>query len=549
MKSIFRNSLLMLAAGAFAVSCADYNVTDNFTAEKDPSYVEPYKDLGPVKSYIDRVAYPNMSLGATLDVKTFNDQTLAHAAAVTNFDNLAFGKSLMSGSIINAKGVMDFAAMKDLLDHVYGEIYSEVFGSPIAANANQADNWYSVLTAPIEIRVDPVEGKTVNYNDSTAFHGTKTKGSASIVTYDKQKVLKIDPSSNVYITEGFEVDSLANYTVTFWAKADKKATFSVNFSGTDVEGPAAGRFSVDPDGLWKRISVDAKSASGVTEGFLRIDNTRATALYVRRVEMTYLPDNHRSQTPEEIRDTMTYALNTWCDGLMKNNAGRIKLFDLIDEPIGTTELENGMLDLRHTSSKVYWQDVFGSENYAPKVSNSASAAFARYDGNPADLKFFISETGLEEQKKFESLMYWIGIWDAKGAKIDGINAKMNLTYSEDATTQAANKDAVDKLLDNLATTGKLIRLSNFDIKYQDADGNNVSAKDITAEQRQKLADYYAYVIKRYMEKIPHEKQLGICKGNLSDTGDPVGLWAVDTKSKDWVRTATYEAFCNALSGK
>ena len=50
-----------------------------------------------------------------------------------------------------------------------------------------------------------------------------------------------------------------------------------------------------------------------------------------------------------------------------------------------------------------------------------------------------------------------------------------------------------------------------------------------------------------MTKIPHDKQAGLCKGNLADTTDPVGLWYVD--NRDWVRTATYKAFCDALSGK
>ena len=52
--SKFWNGLLMLAAGALVVSCADYNVTDDFRAEPDPSFVEPYKDLGPVKISISR---------------------------------------------------------------------------------------------------------------------------------------------------------------------------------------------------------------------------------------------------------------------------------------------------------------------------------------------------------------------------------------------------------------------------------------------------------------------------------------------------------------
>ena len=107
----------------------------------------------------------------------------------------------------------------------------------------------------------------------------------------------------------------------------------------------------------------------------------------------------------------------------------------------------------------------------------------------------------------------------------------------------------EKLLDNLASTGKFIRISNFDIKYQNAEGVNVSSSDITESQRQNLANFYAYAIKNYMSRIPNDKQAGICKSNLSDTSDPVGLWSIDTKSKDWVRTATYKAFCDALSGQ
>lgn len=550
MNKIFRNSLFLLAAGALAVSCADYNETDNFIADPDPSIVEPYKDLGPVKSYLDRSKYPNMSLGATLKVADFNKQELAHAAAVTNFDDLAFGTTLMSGSIINAKGVMNFLDMKDLLDHVQ-EIGGKVFGSPIAANANQADDWLNLLTAPIEINVDYVEGKKVDFNTYSvgAYDGTIEKGKASIVKYDGMNTLKIEASANVRIVEGFEVDHLAKYTVTFWCRADKKATFSVNFSGTPVESSSGGSFSIEAGGNWKKIVIEAQSAEGETEGYLRIANTRATALYVQKVEVGYFPDNHRPQTEKEITDTINYGINAWCEGLMKINEGRITSFDLIDEPLDSKEvLENGMLDIKHSTDKIFWQDIFGSENYAPKVSQAASKAYEEYGGDPAALKFFISETGLENEQRMKSLQYWIDVWDKNGAKIDGINAKLNLTYSEDPAKQAANKASLDNLIANLAATGKLIRLSNFDIKYQDATGGSVTASAITPEQRQLLADYYAYVIKTYMSKIPHELQAGICKGNLADTGDPVGLWSVDSKSKDWVRTATYKAFCDALSG-
>ena len=122
MNKFIRNGLLILAAGALAVSCADYNVTDDFTAAPDPTFVEPYKDLAPIKSYIDRAQYPNMSLGTTLKVVDFNKQELAHAAAVTNFDYVSFGTNLMSGTIINERGVMNFLDMSDLLTQIHQTI-------------------------------------------------------------------------------------------------------------------------------------------------------------------------------------------------------------------------------------------------------------------------------------------------------------------------------------------------------------------------------------------------------------------------------------------
>lgn len=551
MKKIYKNSLLMLAAGALAVSCADYNVTDDFKADPDPSIVQPYSDLETVKSYIDRDKNPNMTIGTTLSVSEFNKQELQHAAAIANFDDVAFGTTLMAGKIINEKGVMNFLDMKDLLDHVE-EIGGVVYGSPIVANANQADAWIKRLTAPIEIPVDYVEGKVVDY--TTMAVGTKV-GSATVEKFDGMNALTVKGGSAVNIIDGFEIDPLATYTTVFWIKSEKLDTdvqFDVVFSGNSVEGSGTGGKWVVKPGKWMKISVESKAAEGVTSGYLSVKPTRGSAnnLHVQKAQVGYYPDNHRPQTEQELSDTIKYALDTWCDRLMYINEGRIKSFDLIDEPIDTKNtLDNGNFDIKHgDSEKIFWQDILGSEDYAPEVSKVAAAAFAKYNGNPDELKFFISENGLEDAKKFESLKYWISLWDSKGAKIDGINAKVSLTYSEDAAKQSENVKTVDALLSNLAATGKLVRISGFDIKYVDAEGANVAAQNITDAQRQNLADYYAYIIKQYMSKIPQDKQAGLCKTNMFDNADPVGLWSKN-KEGDYERNAVYKAWCEALSGK
>ena len=555
-------AFFILHSSLFIYSCAEYNVTDDFKAEPDPTMVPRYTDLGPVKSYTDRNAYPNFSLGTQLKLKDFNDQALQHAAAIANFDDVYFGTDLMGGKIINGKGSMNFISMNTMVSHAK-EIGATVFGSPIAANNNQPDDWFQYLTSPIEIIVDFIDEKSVDFTQMAA--GT-SYGGGSIVTKDGKNYLQIGkdsrPKANVNLVDGFQVNHLSKYNITFVAKADKNASFNIVFSGNDVLNPQStdGKYAIKA-GNRVKFEVECRSAEGVKDGVFTIKNGNNAVVYVESVDVGYYPDNHRDQTAQEVSDTIHYALNTWCNALMRNNAGCIKTFDLIDEPIDAkAELENGLYDLKHATKdeegkaeQIFWQDVFGSENYAPTVASAARAAFQQYEGNPDELKFFISESGLDEQKKFESLMYWVNIWDAKGAKIDGIDAKLSLTYYEDAAKQQANVAKLDNLLQNLASSGKLIRVSNFDIKYQDAEGNSVEAKNITTAQRQSLADFYAYVIKSYMNKIPNDKQAGICKGNMLDTNDPVGLWSYESLyengPKDWVRTATYEAFCKALSGQ
>lgn len=589
MKKFFKKSLYMLVAGAFVASCADYNDLGGFSAEKDPSKDLPFTEYNAINSYIDREKNPNMQIGATLDIAKFNEQGLEHAAVMTNFDNVSFGKSLMSGTIINNNlGVMNFMNLMDLLDHM-DEIGGTVFGSPLAANTNQCDSWLAKLTAPVEIAVDFVPGVSRNFNDYAVGDepcvnkATKDNQKAKIAKFDGQNVLKIPSQGKVDIVDGFEVDPNATYTCTFWARAEngKNASFYVNFSGNKVMGnvdATTGKWSVADK--WQKVSIESKSAEDVTEGYLEIETVRGSTLYIQKVEEGYYPDNHMEQTAQEKSDTIKYALTEWCDGFMKINEGRIKTFDLIEEAIDNTTFIDGsdIYDLKQgTSSQIFWQDVLGHDNYAPAVANTARAAYAYYKYeldkvedetyispsefirkfNPNDatydvseLKFFISESGLTDPIKMKSLAAWIQIWDGLGAKIDGITVKADLVCYEDPAMMAECKAAYEAMLESLAQTGKLVRLVNFDIKYANAEGSNVNAKTITDEQRNALAEFNKYAIKAYMSKIPQDKQAGICKSVLVDAADPTGLWNIpDPKVGDWRRTATYKAWCEALGGE
>ena len=565
-KGLFAVSSLLLA-----VSCADYNDLGGFKADPDPSYNLEYTDLNAVKSYINKTDCPNMTIDAAIKLKEFNKQAFDHAVTITNFDGVAFGYSFMPAAYVSKKGYMNFMDLKEALGHI-SEIDCNVHGSPIFANEQQSDEWFSALTAPVEIQVLPINDVDVDYSTAETFTGTSLRGKPAIEKDmdSKGNALRIPKKSEVYIVEGFDLDPQGFYTITFTVRAykdtkktelDKDENIWCTFAdslvntGKDKNGKLIPKnFTIRP-GAWQTVKVEWVPAKTATKGYLLIEGNLNSVLYIRNVHVEHTPDNHRPQTKQEMNDTIRYAINKWCDGLMEANAGRIKSFDLIDKALDSkAEIEPGILDLKHSTDQIFWQDYLedathtGSELYGAIVSKAASEAFVKYGGNAEELKFFVSETGLEDQKRLESLKYWIKKWEDNGAKIDGINAELNLTYVENAD----NETVVNTLLDNLAKTGKLIRLSNFDVKYQDADGNAIMADKITKEQRQKLADYHAFVIKAYMSKIPKELQAGLCKGNIFDTsngsGDPVGLWSKATNG-DWLRNATYKAFCDALSGK
>jgi hypothetical protein len=571
MNKIFRNGLMMLAAGALAASCADYNDLGGFSAEADPSYTNEYGGLNAVKSYINRTDYPNMAIQASMSLTTFNKQGLEHAVAVTNFDAVDFGTTFMPDKYVSKKGYMNFMALKDAIGHCE-DINLPVYGSPIVANEKQSDVWFEALTAPIEIQVLPINDKDIDYTYIDEFTGTAISGKPSIVKNydDKGNALKIPKKSKVWIVQDFPLDLDGFYTVTFSVKSEIKKDETVQCTlsdslvntGKDKNGKLiAKKYTIRPD-VWQTVKVEWVPSTSATQGYLMIEGNVNSVLYIRNVHVEHTPDNHRPQTKEEKNANIRLGLDKWCNGLMEANAGRIKTFDLVAKALdskaeleGVTYEGENVLDLKHSESQIFWQDYLeegtktGSEMYAATVSKVAKAAFEKHGGNAEELKFFINETGLENKQRLASLKYWIKTWEENGAQIDGINGELNLSYSEDAATQATNKATVDNLLDNLAATNKLIRIYNFDIKYLDAEGVAVTADKITKEQRQKLADYYAYIIKAYMSKIPADKQAGICKGSIFDgTSDPVGLWS-KAANGDWLRNATYEAFCNALSGK
>ena len=262
-------------------------------------------------------------------------------------------------------------------------------------------------------------------------------------------------------------------------------------------------------------------------------------------------------TPEEKKDTLTWAMDKWISGMMEACEGKVKAWDVVNEAISGADLDgDGIYDLQHDpegakSDDFYWQDYLGDLDYV-----RSAVAMARLYG-PEDIKLFINDYNLESDwdnnQKLKSLIAWIKRWEDDGVtKIDGIGTQMHISCYEDQTVQANKKAAIENMLKLMVASGKLVRISELDMGYVDANNKKLNTADLTEEQHKQMAELYNWIIQTYFEIVPVAQQWGICQWCITDSpsnsgwrpNEPVGLW-----DQNFYRKHVYGGFATGLAGK
>ena len=266
-------------------------------------------------------------------------------------------------------------------------------------------------------------------------------------------------------------------------------------------------------------------------------------------------------TPEEKRDTLIWAMDRWIGGMMQAMGGKVKAWDVVNEAIsgGNADAE-GVYALQHDNgdaTNFFWQDYMGDLEYVRTAVASARKHFEANGGNPSELKLFVNDYNLEsdwdQNGKLKSLIKWIERWEADGVtKIDGIGSQMHISCYANAATQESKKKAIVESFNLMAKTGRLVRISELDMGYVDANGNSVPTINLTEEQHKQMAELYTFVVSKYLELIPVAQQWGICQWAATDSpagsgwraGEPIGLW-----DEGYSRKHTYAGFVEGLAGK
>jgi GH35 family endo-1,4-beta-xylanase len=127
-------------------------------------------------------------------------------------------------------------------------------------------------------------------------------------------------------------------------------------------------------------------------------------------------------------------------------------------------------------------------------------------------------------------------WEADGVtKVDGLGTQMHVACYANESTQRSKERAVEEMYRLMAATGKLVRVSELDMTYIDASGNEVATENMTEAQHKAMADYYTFIVKKYFEIVPENQQYGITHWSPTDNGwrgnTPVGLWDTNYNRK------------------
>ena len=270
-------------------------------------------------------------------------------------------------------------------------------------------------------------------------------------------------------------------------------------------------------------------------------------------------------TDEEKKNVLTTALGTWIDGMMEATDGYVTSWDVVNEALSGADKDgDGKYDLQSATrgnvsaddakNNFYWQDYLGDLDYVRTAVADARKSFADHNGDPEKLKLFINDYNLEsdwdDNGKLKSLIQWIHDWEADGVtKIDGIASQMHISCYADPNTQESKKNHIVKMLELMKESGKLCKISELDMGYEDAAGNSVTYDQMTEEQHKEMRDLYTFVLQKYFEIIPAAQQYGITQWCATDSpkdsgwrkGEPTGLWDLN-----YLRKHTYAGFAAGL---
>lgn len=337
----------------------------------------------------------------------------------------------------------------------------------------------------------------------------------------------------------------AKYQFSAMVKASLSAPFQIQLQNSTSyagEGYAEETIGTTWQEFKKEITVSKEGMNRLCLNFGKLTGT----YYVdnmQLIEMNSAPVTRAAgatvieKTDAEKTKIIGEAMEHWISQMVGHYKADVKAWDVVNEPMDDgkpSDLKTGKNKPSEdfASDEFYWQDYLGKD-YAVKAFN-----LARQYGNVDD-KLFINDYNLEYNlNKCDGLIEYVKYIESKGAKVDGIGTQMHIAID-------SNKDNIAQMFQKLAASGKLIKVTELDIKVKTASP--------TVGQYAEQAAMYQYVVDMYMKYIPESQRYGITAWGISDNPKEHVNWIPDDAPNLWdgnyARKHAYKGFADGLACK
>ncbi|MBE8723333.1 endo-1,4-beta-xylanase [Flavobacterium hungaricum] len=330
-----------------------------------------------------------------------------------------------------------------------------------------------------------------------------------------------------------------NYTFTCMIKAEAPGT-TVQIQTQNTAGNAADYYGGNSVGnTWTPISLTIKPTKQDLTKVIFDFGQYATTYLIDKVVLSSESSGGGPTAPITLEKTdaektkiIGDAMTDWISKMMTHYKTSVFAWDVVNEPMK----EDG--SLRNGTEGETATDHFSWAKYLGKDYAVTAFKLARQYGNPSD-KLFINDYNLESRlDKCDGLIEYVKYIESKGAQVDGIGTQMHIGLT-------TNKDQIVQMFQKLAASGKLIKISELDIR--------LGTKTPTVAQQASQAEMYQFVIDSYKKYIPKAQQYGITIWGVSDNAKEHEFWLPDESPNLWdanyVRKHAYKGTADGLAGK
>lgn len=500
----------------------------------------------------------------SISVGTKWNEYTVNFTPTANYENFVFAAGKLGGELdIKSLSLCEEGSTNNLI--VNGDIKGD------EVPCNKPYSWHKVTTEIKEVAESqvveiPVSVGHLTFDDGKNLGGWGMDNAPKIVNgvYEVgNNAAKKNPwDAQVNYEPGFAFENGTTYHLKMKIKGSVAGEFGAVFQNPDGYKGCGDFPTINVTTDWNEVDVATLCNGDNALRLLLNIGKYAGTLYIDDFEVYYTKSSNTIPlTDEEKKEALTPVLQNWIYGMMEATEGKVKAWDVVNEALSGEDKDgDGKFDLQSAKrgnvsaddakNNFYWQDYLGDIDYVRTAVAAARKGFADAGGNPEELKLFINDYNLEsdwdQNGKLKSLIKWIKDWEADGVtKIDGIGSQMHISCYGNPQTQEAKKNAIENMLKLMAESGKLVRISELDMGYVDANDKEVKTADMTEEQHKEMRALYEFVVKKYLELIPENQQWGICQWCATDSpansgwraGLPTGLW-----DSDYYRKHTYGGF-------